>query len=217
MSGLKCPNCGTPAAFTPIYITRGEVFHYVIGTKEAATHNYVVPVVMPQSLSGSGIRYAILCCQECESLFVVKELSDGKGWFVVYPIQHKAVAKEIPEPIKGEFEEANLCFATGAHLACLLMCKTVVIALQRQQNVSNLKQLEDKGTISKTLYEQADEVRLWANIIGHEDIVPESVTKEDCEQLLAYVEAVLNAIYVEPARFGALKQKREQMKKKTAG
>jgi len=160
--------------------------------------------------------YAILCCQECESLFVVKDLIDGKGWHAVYPIQHKAVAKEISQPIKGEFEEACLCFAVGAHLACLLMCKTVVIALQRQQNVSNLKQLVDKGTISKTLYEQADEVRLWANIIGHEDIVPESVTKEDCEQLLAYVESVLNAAYVEPARFEALKLKRGQIKKKSA-
>lgn len=214
MKGLKCPNCGTPAAFTPIYLTRGEVFDYVVGTKVAAGSSKVVEAVMQQSVHG--VEYAILCCQECEGVFVVANLSDTKGWRVVHPIPRRSVAEEIPKPIKEEFGEACLCFAVGAYLACLLMCKTVVIALQRHQNVSNLKQLMEKGTISKTLYEQTDEVRLWANIIGHEDVMPESVTEENCEQLLSYVESVLNAVYVEPARFEALKHERGQIGKKAA-
>lgn len=214
MSGLKCPTCGSPTPFTPIYLSREEVFDYVVGTKVAAGSSKVVEAVMKQSVHG--VQYAILCCQGCEGVFVVANLSDTKGWRVVHPIPHKTVSDEIPPPIKDEFEEANLCFAVGAYLACLLMCKTVVIALQRQQNVPNLKQLMDKGAISKTLYERTDEVRLWANIIGHEDIVPESVTEENCEQLLSYVESVLNAVYVEPARFEALKHERGQIGKKSA-
>jgi hypothetical protein len=211
MSSLKCPNCGDATAFTPLYFTRNVVFDYVVGTRESARDEGLLPAAMPEYWKG--IKYAILCCQSCNDLFVVADLY-GSGLRVVYPIPRKTVPEDIPQPIKGEFEEACLCFAVGTYLACLLMCKTVIIALQRQQAVSNLKQLMDKGTISKTLYGQADEVRLWANIIGHEDVLPESVTKEDCEQLLAYVELVLNAVYVEPARFEALKQKREQMGKK---
>jgi len=214
MSGLKCPICGSPTPFTPIFLTRQSVLDFTDGTREAATNSRIVPAVM--EIHWKGIQYALLCCQACEHLFVATRGASETDWHAAYPVPHKSVPDEIPPPIKGEFEEACLCFAVGAHLACLLMCKTVVIALQRQQNVSNLKQLVDKGTISKTLYEQADEVRLWANIIGHEDIVPESVTKEDCEQLLAYVESVLNATYVEPARFEALKLKRGQIEKKSA-
>jgi len=214
MKGLKCPICDTPAPFTPIYLTQEEILDFTPGAKIAASSRSVVPAVMVKPWRS--IRYAILRCQECEGLFIVKDLIDGKDWRVVYPIPHKTVAKEIPSPIKEEFDEACLCFAVGAYSACLLICKTVVITLQRQQNVSSLKQLMDKGTISKTLYERTDEVRLWANIIGHEDIMPESVTEENCEQLLSYVESILNAVYVEPTRFEALKQERGQIGKKSA-
>ena len=47
-------------------------------------------------------------------------------WSAVYPIQHKPVAEEIPEPIHSEFEEANLCFAIGAYKACVSMYMTVL-------------------------------------------------------------------------------------------
>ena len=48
-------------------------------------------------------------------------------------------------------------------------------------------------------------------MVGHEDI-PDKVVKDDCEQLLAYMEALLYAIYVEPKRLADLSQKREQLK-----
>jgi hypothetical protein len=157
--------------------------------------------------------YAILTCQACSSWFVAARPKYGREWSAVYPIHHKPVTKEIPEPIKGEFEEANLCFAVEAYIACLLVCRTVLIALQREQGVTSLKELKDKGTISNLLYGQADQVRLWANMIGHED-VPEAITKEDSEQLLTYLEALLNAIYVEPKRLIEMAQKHKQLKKK---
>ncbi len=48
-------------------------------------------------------------------------------------------------------------------------------------------------------------------MVGHENI-PEKVNKDDCEQLLAYMEALLHAIYVEPKRLSDLSKKREQLK-----
>jgi hypothetical protein len=134
-------------------------------------------------------------------------------WSAAYPISQAPVPEEIPEPIKSEFEEAHLCFTVGAYRGCLLVCRTALIALQRERGVSNLKELKDKGAISPMLYGQADQVRLWANMIGHEDM-PEAITKEDAEQLLTYLAAILNAIYIEPKRLAALAQKREQIEKK---
>lgn len=83
--------------------------------------------------------------------------------------------------------------------------------MQRNTNITSLKGLKEKGLISDILYNQADEVRLWANMIGHEDI-PSGVTRDDCEQLLAYMEALLHAIYVEPKRLTDLSQRRKKLK-----
>lgn len=197
------------AAFTPIYLTRESVFDYVTGTKEAAGSSKVVAAVMQQSWRG--IQYAILCCQECESLFVVTDSLGDKGWRVVHPIPHKPVAKDIPEPAKSEFEEANLCYAVRAYKACASMCQRTLESLCQNKKVSGLSQLLSDGIISKALFDRATEIRLWAGIIKHQRI--ESVSKEDAEQLLTYLEVILNDIYVEPKRLESLTQKRKELKK----
>lgn len=216
MSKLVCPLCGVYTSFSPLLLKgRGILLessdssdvHYTNVALEAVTREQYI------NMSTEDTCYAILVCNACDSFFVAKKEAYGEEWSAVYPIPHKPVAKEIPEPINGEFEEAHLCFALGAYRGCLLVCRTALIAMQREQRVSNLKELKDKGAISEGLYKQADEVRLWANMIGHED-VPEAVTKEDSEQLLTYLEALLNAVYVEPKRLAKLAQKREQSKKK---
>ena len=98
-----------------------------------------------------------------------------------------------------------------AYIGCLMLCRTALIALQRNRNVSQLVDLKDKGVISETLYKQADEVRLWANVVGHENINPEMVNKEDTEQLIIYVESLLDAMYVQPNRLAVLTNKRKEM------
>jgi hypothetical protein len=212
LKGLKCPSCGTPAAFTPIYLTRGEVFDYVIGIEKATKYPHVVPAVMHKSVHG--VQYAILCCQECEDVFVVANLSDTKGWRVVHPIPHKTVSDEIPPPIRDEFEEANLCFAIGASRACAAMCQIALESLWQNKKVSGLNQLRDDGIISQRLFDRATEIRLWGDIVKHEPIA-ESVSKEDAEELLTYLEDILNHVYVEQARYETLKQKREGITKKS--
>jgi hypothetical protein len=157
--------------------------------------------------------YAILECRACEEHFVAERRAGE--WIAVYPIAHRPVAEEISEPIKSEFEEVHLCFAVRAHRACLSMCQTALEALWRNKGVSGLNELRDKGTISSSLFDQATEVRLWANVAKHK-LIHEPIEREDAEQLLGYLEAILHTVYVEPARFAALKQKREQKLGKAA-
>ena len=156
--------------------------------------------------------YAILVCQACRKRFVAEKNKLTDEWSAVYPIQHKAAPEEIPEPIKGEFEEAHLCFAIEAYRGCLLVCRTALIALQREQQVSNLDELREKGIISRRLFKQSNEIRLWANMVGHEDI-PSAISREDCDQLLIYLEALLNAVYIEPKRLAEMTQKRGELRK----
>jgi hypothetical protein len=213
MEGLKCPHCGDATAFTPIYLTRQRVLDYVSGTGESATNPQVVAAVMPEYWSG--IRYALLRCQSCEHLFVVEETLASTGWFVVYPIPHKAVANEISQPIKGEFEEACLCFAIGAYMACVAMCQITLESLWQNQKVSGLNQLRDDGIISQRLWDRATEIRLWGDIVKHEPLA-EPISKDDARELLTYLEDILNHVYAEPAHYKARKQKREQMGKRSA-
>ena len=71
----------------------------------------------------------------------------------------------------------------------------------------------ENGVVSKALFDRATEIRLWAGVTKHKPIA-ESVSKEDAEHLLGYLRAILDHIFVEPAKLDVLKQKREQLEKK---
>lgn len=213
MKGLICPHCNTPTAFTPIYLTRQSVLDFVLGTREAAKRPEVVPAVMQEWWND--LRYALVYCQTCDYVFVAANSKMGADWFAVYPIAHQSAAKDIPQPIKGEFEEANLCFAVGAYRACAAMCQRTLESLCQNKKVSGLNQLRDDGIISQRLFDRATEIRLWAGIVKHEPIA-EPVSKDDAGELLTYLEDILNHVYVEPAHYKARKQKRERITKKAA-
>ena len=80
-----------------------------------------------------------------------------------------------------------------------------------------MSELSDKGIISNMLYQQSDEVRLWANVVGHEDFDPDALTPTACEGLVAYIEDLLDAVYVQPTRLTELRKLREQAKKGDEG
>lgn len=158
-------------------------------------------------------RYGIFVCQGCGGGFVaINRTTSDNHWTPVYPIAHKLIAKDIPDPIKGDFEEANLCFAVNAYRACVIMCQVSLEALWREQNVSNFAELQSAGIISSKLRQRADEIRLWNNIVKHDSTV-DAVSKDECEELIEYMSAILETVYVEPKRFERLQAKRKEMKK----
>lgn len=211
---LVCPLCGVPTPLSPLELKGKGAFLRTLGTDEVRYVEVALKAMIDthyMAMTSEDTCYAILTCAACGGWFVAKKQPYEEEWLAVYPIPHKPVAQEIPEPIKSEFEEAYLCFAVEAYRGCLLVCRTALIDIQREQGVSNLKELRDKGSISNTLYGQADQVRLWANIIGHEKL-PETIPKEDTEQLLAYLGMLLDTVYVQPKQLSDLSQKLEQLK-----
>ena len=213
MGKVICPRCGVFTSFSPeVFIGDGMLL------EESREHMRLYKRVALNAVTAEEPRqdtYAILICQACEKRFVAQKEKYRDEWSAAYPILHKPVSEDIPEPIKSELEEAYLCFAVGAHRGCLLVCRTALIDMQREQGVSSLQELKDKGIISNLLYGQADQVRLWANMVGHEVVLPEAVTKEDTEHLLAYLGTLLDTVYVQPKQLSALSQKREELKKET--
>jgi hypothetical protein len=210
MKGIQCPICDTATAFTPIFLTPQGVLDYLEGTQRASVPG-VIRAVMHQSVHG--VKYAILCCQACDGVFVVADLPDDKGWRVVHPIPYKPASDKIPRRIRTEYEEANLCFAVGAYKACVAMCQRTLESLWHNKRVSGLYELLEKGIISQKLYDRANEIRHWAGITKHKPFA-KPVSEVDAEDLLTYLDAILNHVYVEEKSFKALKKKREQIDKK---
>jgi len=211
---LICPHCGSFTSFSPAQVFgKGILLGY--SSKEKTSWGEVqISAVVPFKYEHDEESYAILVCRACMKDFVAKreKFASEDQWAAVYPIPHKPVAEEIPEPIHSEFGEANLCFAIGAYKACVSMCMTVLEALWQQQNASSLNDLKSKGIISSRLFDQATEIRLWAGIVKHK-LIHETVTKEETEELLTYLEEILHDVYVRPARSATLAKKREQVEK----
>lgn len=208
MAGIVCSICGSATSFTPELLEGKGIID--------ADSEYVryADVKLPAVSNNRDVaNYAIIRCQSCGETFVA--LDTCEGWIAVYPIRQNTVAEEIPNPVKQLFNEAYLCFAVDAYIGCLMLCRTALINLQRQQNVSNLFELKSNGIISEMLYKQADEIRLWANMLGHDDVSLDNIDRNDTEQLLLYMEALLDAVYVQPARHAAIQDKRKQMKNST--
>lgn len=212
MGKLVCPHCGDSTAPVP-FVFKAEIlfkesrlapviptYPYMEGTAKAVT-----PYMSDQP------TYGVIVCQSCKEHFVAEKKAGE--WSAVYPIQHKTVATEIPEPIRGELEEANLCFAVGAYRACVSMCETALEAIWQDKKVSGLKELRDNGIISDNLFKRADQVRRWANVVKHQ-LIHEAVTREEAEQLLSYLEQILDTVYVEEKQLSDLTQKLKQVESK---
>lgn len=214
MGKLICPHCGSFTAFSPAQI-RGEGV-LLDKSSDEYTHwgEVQISAVVPNKYEYGEEGYAILVCLSCTNYFIAKreKYGDKDDWLAVYPIQHKPVASEIPEPIKSEFEEANLCFAVGAYKACVTISMVALESLWQQQKASGLNELRDRGVISPRLFDQATEIRLWAGLVKHE-LTHETVTREETEELLSYLEEILHDVYVRPTRSAALAEKRKQVKK----
>jgi hypothetical protein len=130
----------------------------------------------------------------------------------VWPSPEITVAKEIPDEIARLIVEAKKGHAIGAETAALLAARTALIRMLRDQGCSSFKELVDKHKLTPLLYGQADEIRLWGNVIGHEDVPADTPKAQDVEQLLAYLDEVLEMLYVQPARLQELREKRSKLR-----
>lgn len=211
MAKLVCPHCGASTVFSPARVVGTGILTDSSDKTTTVYGKVEILAITPYDYGGTDHVYAILVCGACEQYFVAEREEYADEWLAVHPIQHKAAPEDIPQPIRSEFEEANLCFAVKAYRACVSMCQITLEALWHEQQVSGLDQLKDK--ISATLYNGANEIRLWGNLAKHELII-DPVSKEGAEQLLGYLEMLLNEVYVEPQRLDSLAKRRKELEKK---
>ena len=197
-----CPYCGVYTGFDPIII-KGEAYPEEPSTDERSVYGKVRMRAVTSPEPGEK-DYAVLKCIACDKRFVAEE--DHGRWSAVYPIPHTPVDTKIPQSLRSDLEEAELCFAIGAHKACVEMCATVVEGTWKDQQVTSLKELEERDIISMREFKQADQVRRWANVLKHVSIL-EPVAREEAEQLLGYLREIPHSIYVKVKKFNDLTER----------
>ncbi len=214
---IRCPHCQSQVPFKPkvsagyIFTSRGTIVLGAVNESNSMASASGSPMTAWSQLIGTD--YTIAECAECHREFV----TDSKSKTTVLPLASVSSPPEIPENIRRMVVEAKSAHAVAADTAALLAARTALIRLQRHENCSKINDLVEKGIITKFLANQANEVRLWANVTGHEEVADNVLVPEDVEQLLQYMDVLFDTIYVQPAKLKALQSKRGNATKAGSG
>jgi len=135
----------------------------------------------------------------------------------VFPYFRPIPDTSIPSEVAEDYSEAVLCFSAGAFNASVVMCRraieTTAILLganPEDKLVDKIKHLASKG-LEQSLVNLATEIRLLGNVpAAHPDEqnILRKVKREECKDVLDFLEAFLESLYIRPAKIQKLKSKR---------
>ena len=184
MPSVKCPRCSAYTVNEPT-----TVLHTVRPVDRYGDLGSPVEAVV--SLAKRGV--SIVMCRSCSSDFIVM------GGLPVWPLSSPPAPEGVPEKVKEAYEDARLAHAAGAKIGALLAARTALERLMHDRGVSSYKELSDSQVITPALYGGADQLRLWANVAGHEDIDTGTFTAREVGDILDYLGVVLEAVYTHQA------------------
>lgn len=128
--------------------------------------------------------------------------------------------EDVPSPVRGAASEAYECQSIRSFRAAILMARSVVEAVAKDQGVvdgslvKKIDALAERGIISTLVKDTAHEIRHMGNEMAHGDFV-QDVTEEECDDVLNFMSVLLDAVYQQPAkltRFRAQRQARTSAK-----
>lgn len=140
-------------------------------------------------------------------------LNEGK---IVYPEPlPEPTNSAVPEPMRGEMDEAKRCFSIKAYRATSLMARRIIqIALigkganTKKTLFEQVKELRSKGIITEDILKATDAVRLVGNDAAHSKDF--DVTEEEALEVLELAEVFLEALYVIPSITKKIKDRRDK-------
>lgn len=199
---LRCPWCGIVSR------TTGSIFHQ---RNEKHGPSHVFTVVLCQVRECSRAVFLVI---NSYADYIFKH-PNATLLAEVYPASKAQYAPDgVPQLIAEEFREAKECSWNGHHLGAALVGRRVlqaaardVLGGKRHDLRLEIEAIPD-DRLNKALKEQATHVRLIGNDAAH----VEPVDPEDVRDLLDFVEQVLEALYVGPAKVAKLNAKRDAAK-----
>ncbi len=198
---MLCPTCDQPAIMT------------VKGQWTAYGPDWDLPV-----------QFTAVQCSKCLGAALYSQEfigSNGDDEFYedlwqIYPAQQRGLSPDVPDDLRQDFEEAQRCLRAKSYRGAAVLARRVIEGMcddhgQKKGNLNDrLINLKQQGVIDDRLYAWADACREVGNEGAHErgTVVP----REDAEDLLGFVEALADYLYVYRARFDKFTARRAARK-----
>lgn len=146
----------------------------------------------------------------------IKEKMDAPDAPITWLPQHVLGRSfdDVPEHISDAASEAYSCHSIGAYRAAILMARSVVEAVAKDQGVTQgnlvgkIDTLAAKQLIRPLIQQSAHEIRHLGNDMAHGDFV-EPTSSEDSDDMLDFMSVILAEVYQLPAQVNARKSTRE--------
>jgi hypothetical protein len=159
----------------------------------------------------------LLECPRCHTTLVggEYEFDEGGAPARLWPKPEKVLSWDIPETIRNSLEEARLCFKTGAYNASTVMAGRALEGVCRHFGTEQtylgpgIRQLREKGIIDTRLGRWAEELQRARNLSAHAS--GEKVNKEDARDLLDFVGAICEYVFVLTKRFDEFMGRRAEI------
>lgn len=122
---------------------------------------------------------------------------------------------DVPPHIEAAADEAHSCLSIGAHRGAIALARAVVESTAKERGVTKgslmdkIDALAAAGTISDAMKDAAHEIRFAGNEVAHGDLVEETLSQEDAEEVLSLMDAILLRVYQEPAQVARVRERRE--------
>lgn len=159
-------------------------------------------------------------CQACLSplLFIQEGEYDPKEdqWgplTQVWPEPARSLPRAVPEPLRQSYNEAQRCMSVNAHTAAALIARRVVEGICADHSATGrtlalkLEDLKNRQVLDHRLHEWSSLVKDIGNEGAHETAA--LVSRRDALEVLTFVEALLDYLYVFRERYQAFKRARE--------
>jgi hypothetical protein len=123
----------------------------------------------------------------------------------LWPKPAKYLSYDIPEIVRNSLDEAFTCFRSGAFGACAVMAGRALEGIvwhfgtDRAYLGPGIKELHSKGVIDARLAAWAEALQKARNLSAHAS--GERVSKEDAEDLLDFVSAICEYVFVLTLQF----------------
>ena len=181
-----------------------------------------------KELDGGRLRviYAVAECNDCDFHFLVARENRSGKIINIWPKSLPGKVNDlIPEPIKGDFEEALVCEAAGSYRGAAALARRTlqVICLEKgapkekrqKKNPEKMMKVDlseqidwlfTNNIITQDIRDWAHEVRYVGNDAAHPNVT--DVTSDDARDILELLQSTCEVLYVAPARAATRKAKR---------
>jgi hypothetical protein len=206
-TAIICPYCNSKSHFTPVVRTGDS--HYAWVTQECDNCRKLVLT-----------KYRVLRIDATEPARAIL----AKDPETTYPYAHTVTDPSIPEEVAHDYIEAFTCYSAEAFNASVVMSRRAIQtaaimkgATRDKKLWEQIKELEAKG-LEKSLIDLATEIRLFGNVPAshpNEDDLARRVQREECKEILDFLESFMESIFVRPARIERMREARKASKSQT--